>query len=227
MIESVETHVLAPDRDVPNNSLPLLLYPGGLADPQRDADACQALFARNHWGGTWVDGIFDYWHFHVTGHEVLGCVQGEAEVGFGGDAGIEARSPLVTSSSSRPAWVTSVCRRSAAASPWSALTRRARAARSPAAAKSRLPRPSARSLRSRCRNPIRSAARTARSSRPGVSAEPPVFENTSRTRRHPPVHVRRRRASHSGLNPGAVAEPMRQQSPRPACASVLARLRLC
>ncbi len=89
MIESVETHVLAPDGDVPNNPLPLLLYPRALAEPQRDADACQALFARNHWGGTWVDGIFDYWHFHVTGHEVLGCVQGEAEVGFGGDAGIE------------------------------------------------------------------------------------------------------------------------------------------
>jgi uncharacterized protein YjlB len=38
--------------------------------------------------GNWVDGVFDYWHFHVTGHEVLGCVAGEAEIGFGGDSGV-------------------------------------------------------------------------------------------------------------------------------------------
>ena len=89
MIETVETHILPPDDDIPNSPLPLLLYPQALASADRDADACQSLFARNHWGGTWVDGIFDYWHFHLTGHEVLGCVHGEAEVGFGGDRGIE------------------------------------------------------------------------------------------------------------------------------------------
>jgi len=89
MIETVETHILPPDDDIPNSPLPLLLYPQALASADRDADACQSLFARNHWGGTWVDGIFDYWHFHVTGHEALGCVAGEAEVGFGGDHGIE------------------------------------------------------------------------------------------------------------------------------------------
>ncbi len=36
-----------------------------------------------------MDGIFDYWHFHVTGHEALGCVAGSALVGFGGDGGIQ------------------------------------------------------------------------------------------------------------------------------------------
>ncbi len=36
-----------------------------------------------------MNGIFDYWHFHTTGHEVLGCVAGSARVGFGGDHGVE------------------------------------------------------------------------------------------------------------------------------------------
>ena len=88
MEQAVETFRLEPDGDIPNNSLPLILYRRALAPALQTPSACQALFARNGWGGNWVDGIFDYWHFHVTGHEVLGCVAGEAEIGFGGDSGI-------------------------------------------------------------------------------------------------------------------------------------------
>jgi uncharacterized protein YjlB len=80
---------LKPDGEIPNNILPLLLYRGALPPDLQNPGGCQALFARNQWRGNWVDGIFDYWHFHVTGHEVLGCVQGEAEVGLGGDAGVK------------------------------------------------------------------------------------------------------------------------------------------
>lgn len=87
MEPEVETFAFAPDGDIPNNRLPLLLYRNALPRDLRAAGGCQALFARNDWGGNWVDGIFDYWHFHVTGHEVLGCVAGAAEVGFGGDRG--------------------------------------------------------------------------------------------------------------------------------------------
>ena len=89
MQPEAETFLLKPDGDIPNNALPLLVYRQALATALRTPAACQALFARNDWGGNWVDGIFDYWHFHVTGHEALGCVAGEAEVGFGGDHGIE------------------------------------------------------------------------------------------------------------------------------------------
>ena len=89
MQPEAETFLLKADGDIPNNSLPLLVYRQALAAALRTPAACQALFARNEWGGNWVDGIFDYWHFHVTGHEALGCVAGEAEVGFGGDHGIE------------------------------------------------------------------------------------------------------------------------------------------
>ena len=88
MEPDVETFALPPAGDIPNSALPLILYRHALPPDLRTAGGCQALFARNSWAGNWVNGIFDYWHFHVTGHEVLGCVQGSARVGFGGDAGI-------------------------------------------------------------------------------------------------------------------------------------------
>ncbi len=88
-MDDFETFHLAPDGDIPNSDLPLVLCRQALAPELQAPGACQALFARNLWGGNWVDGIFDYWHFHVTGHEVLGCVAGSALVGFGGDAGVQ------------------------------------------------------------------------------------------------------------------------------------------
>jgi uncharacterized protein YjlB len=87
MDPEVETFTFAPDGDIPNNALPLLLYRHALPPGLQNPAACQALFRENDWVGNWVDGVFDYWHFHVTGHEVLGCVAGEAEIGFGGDHG--------------------------------------------------------------------------------------------------------------------------------------------
>ncbi len=89
MEPEVETFILKPDGDIPNNVLPLVLYRHALPPALQTPSGCQALFAENDWGGNWVDGVFDYWHFHVTGHEVLGCVAGEAEIGFGGDDGIK------------------------------------------------------------------------------------------------------------------------------------------
>lgn len=89
MEPEVETVDLSPDGDIPNNDLPLVLYRHALAPDLQNPGGCQALFARNQWRGNWVNGIFDYWHFHVSGHEVLGCVAGSAQVGFGGDGGVE------------------------------------------------------------------------------------------------------------------------------------------
>ncbi len=88
MEPEVESFSLPPDGDIPNNPLPLILYRHALPPELRSPSGCQSLFARNTWGGNWVNGIFDYWHFHITGHEVLGCVAGHALVGFGGDGGI-------------------------------------------------------------------------------------------------------------------------------------------
>jgi uncharacterized protein YjlB len=89
MEPEVETFVLTPEGGIPNSSLPLILYRHALSPTLRSPSGCQSLFARNQWSGNWVDGILDYWHFHVTGHEVLGCVAGSALVGFGGDGGIQ------------------------------------------------------------------------------------------------------------------------------------------
>ena len=87
MDPEIETFTFQPEGDIPNSSLPLILYRGALPRELQNAAACQALFRENDWGSNWVNGVFEYWHFHVTGHEVIGCVAGEAEIGFGGDSG--------------------------------------------------------------------------------------------------------------------------------------------
>jgi uncharacterized protein YjlB len=77
----------APPGDViPNHpAFPVLVYRGvaGLDDPA----AARALFARHGWGGSWVDGVFDFHHFHSNAHEVLAVVAGGATLELGGPQG--------------------------------------------------------------------------------------------------------------------------------------------
>ncbi len=76
------------DGAIPNNRLPLLVYPGVVgvtgADP---AAAFEARFAANGWRGAWRNGIYPFPHYHSTAHEVLGIARGEARVRFGGGNG--------------------------------------------------------------------------------------------------------------------------------------------
>ena len=88
MSAEIETFHFKPDGGIPNHALPLVVCRGALAPALRTPAACQALFAENDWGANWVNGVLDCWHFHVTGHETLGCVAGEADIAFGGDSGI-------------------------------------------------------------------------------------------------------------------------------------------
>ena len=85
-----ETHLLAEDGLVPNNArLPLIVYRGAFDRaglPGAEA-AIQAHFAANDWRNGWVNGIYDYHHYHATAHEVLGLARGWAEVQFGGPHG--------------------------------------------------------------------------------------------------------------------------------------------
>jgi uncharacterized protein YjlB len=70
-----------PGEEIPNHpSFAVLLYRGVEADPQ-------ALFAEHGWGGSWVDGVFDFHHFHSTSHEVLGVLSGAATLELGGPQG--------------------------------------------------------------------------------------------------------------------------------------------
>ncbi|MDQ3644157.1 MAG: cupin domain-containing protein, partial [Actinomycetota bacterium] len=53
------------------------------------ADACRAQFSEHGWGGSWVDGVFGFHHFHSTSHEVLGVIRGQVTLELGGPQGRE------------------------------------------------------------------------------------------------------------------------------------------
>jgi uncharacterized protein YjlB len=80
----------ADDGRVPNNpGLPFVVYRSAvrLAGPFDPAAVFEELFARNGWGDSWRDGIYDYVHYHPRIHEVLGIARGRARVRFGGSKG--------------------------------------------------------------------------------------------------------------------------------------------
>jgi uncharacterized protein YjlB len=87
----IEGHALGDDGLIPNNKrLPLIVYRQSLALEGRSSEsarAFEALFSSNGWGNAWVDGIYDFHHYHSTAHEVLGLAAGRAAVQFGGPQG--------------------------------------------------------------------------------------------------------------------------------------------
>jgi uncharacterized protein YjlB len=86
----VAAHSLKDDGVYPNNSmLPLVVLQGALASSEGDPAAVfEALFAANHWGGSWRNGVYGFHHYHSTAHEVLGVYGGTAQVQFGGERGV-------------------------------------------------------------------------------------------------------------------------------------------
>ena len=80
---------LAPPGDaIPNHPrFPVLVYRGVPQAAGGDADAVRALYAEHGWGGTWVNGVFDFHHFHSTSHEVLAVIAGSATLELGGPQG--------------------------------------------------------------------------------------------------------------------------------------------
>ena len=83
----LETWNAPPGDRIPNHPrFPVLLY----RDVEAIAggpDAARALFAAHGWGGSWVDGVFDFHHFHSTSHEALAVVAGRATLELGGPQG--------------------------------------------------------------------------------------------------------------------------------------------
>ena len=57
----------APPGDrIPNNPrFPVLVY-HGVDAAASSAEAARQLFAQHGWGGSWVDGVFGFHHFHST-----------------------------------------------------------------------------------------------------------------------------------------------------------------
>lgn len=78
----LETWAAPPGDVIPNHPrFEVLLYRGV------DVRDAQGLFAARGWGGSWVDGVFDFHHFHSTSHEVLAVIAGTAEIELGGPQG--------------------------------------------------------------------------------------------------------------------------------------------
>ena len=81
----LETWQAPPGDTIPNHpGFPVLVYRGtGMRDPM----TARSRFAEHGWGGSWVDGVFDYHHFHSTSHEVLAVVAGRSTLELGGPQG--------------------------------------------------------------------------------------------------------------------------------------------
>lgn len=88
----VSTFTLEDDGTFPNNPrLPLLVYQAAFDLPQDGDPAAviEEVFAANHWGRGWRNGVYNQHHYHSTAHEVLGCYSGHARIQFGGPGGME------------------------------------------------------------------------------------------------------------------------------------------
>jgi uncharacterized protein YjlB len=78
----LETWSAPPGDVIPNHPrFPVLLYRGVAVDDAR------ARLAEHGWGGAWVNGVFDFHHFHSTSHEVLVVIAGRATLELGGPQG--------------------------------------------------------------------------------------------------------------------------------------------
>jgi uncharacterized protein YjlB len=85
-----QTYRFKDDGVVPNHPLwPLIIYKSAVRLPERldPAAVFEELFDSRGWGRSWLDGIYDYVHYHSSIHEVLGIARGSARVRFGGAKG--------------------------------------------------------------------------------------------------------------------------------------------
>lgn len=85
---NITRHIIPSDDVFPNNGrLPLLLYHQAFPEIESE-DTVKELLETNSWTDVWVNGIYDYHHYHSTAHEVLIGLKGSARVQFGGPNGI-------------------------------------------------------------------------------------------------------------------------------------------
>ncbi|MFD2514859.1 cupin domain-containing protein [Pontibacter locisalis] len=82
--------LLQPQGQIPNNlTLPVLLYRQLFSAKNNLEAQFKEAFKRNSWSGSWVNGVFDYHHYHSKSHEVLGVAAGSATLIIGGPGGEE------------------------------------------------------------------------------------------------------------------------------------------
>ena len=81
-------HILHDDGQFPNSSLFLLIYKEAVKLEGNDSSIFKEIFKSNNWKNSWINGIYNYHHYHSITHEVLGIFRGNATVQFGGPNGI-------------------------------------------------------------------------------------------------------------------------------------------
>lgn len=74
---------------IPNSPrFPALVYRQAFAADQANlATAMERRFEENGWPPAWRNGIYDFHHYHMKGHELLGIAGGSAELVLGGEGG--------------------------------------------------------------------------------------------------------------------------------------------
>ncbi|MBA2663673.1 MAG: cupin domain-containing protein [Bradymonadaceae bacterium] len=86
----VRHFLLTPGPNIPNNPrLPVLYYPNVLPGERDGEQAFRTRLAAHGWSGVWIDGIYDYVHYHASAHEFLGVIRGRALLALGGPGGVE------------------------------------------------------------------------------------------------------------------------------------------
>jgi uncharacterized protein YjlB len=86
----LETLQFKPNGLVPNSRFPVLIHRAAVtAGAGGDlADAIEETFRRHDWLNNWRElGVYDYYHFHSTSHEVLGMARGHITLRLGGEGG--------------------------------------------------------------------------------------------------------------------------------------------
>jgi uncharacterized protein YjlB len=84
---NLETWHAPPGERIPNHPRFAVLLYRDVPAAAAGADRVRELFEGNGWGGSWVDGVFDFHHFHSTSHEALAVVAGHATIELGGPQG--------------------------------------------------------------------------------------------------------------------------------------------
>jgi len=67
-----------------NPNFPVIFYPGAFKHHPHEIES---TFNLNNWRNSWVNGVYDYHHFHSNTHEVLGVRSGSAILTIGGFRG--------------------------------------------------------------------------------------------------------------------------------------------
>jgi uncharacterized protein YjlB len=81
--------LILPNGYIPNNKrFPFLLYRQAIASLNLKPEKINKILESHQWINSWVDGIYDYHHYHSNTHESLVILQGNCKVQIGGEQGV-------------------------------------------------------------------------------------------------------------------------------------------